>query len=457
MPTDKWKSLGVTDKQVANKLGDDLIKEMERESAGIIEPKIVRDAARKPLAEHLDDYVADLQARSRAGRGGRGARLLQNRVLRLISDCHWQLVCNISADSFIHWRERQSFSPRTLNHYLQGMVSFLNWLERMERIKVNPLKHVAKVDCRGKKSRQRRAFTDEELARLVKGSGPRGIIYFTAARTGLRQEELKQLTWGDVHLDEKCPHVVVRAETAKNKTEGSVPLMPEIAEGLQKHRPAKYQIGDLVFPNGIPRARRLEKDEEANGIAYQDEQGRYADFHALRYTWATFLASNKVPQRFAMKLMRHSDIKLTTKVYTDETQLPIYDAIKALPRLGYTQIRAQILGVEGQNEAQPVAATPSTGKLEPIDTGAFSRNLTQSGGGNDLERVKGIEPSSQPWEGHILPLNHTRVKFIGFLQKFSVECNQNTLLKSGAIKGGKAKTSSAKERPNLALCEETPL
>ncbi len=27
-----------------------------------------------------------------------------------------------------------------------------------------------------------------------------------------------------------------------------------------------------------------------------------------------------------------------------------------------------------------------------------------------LERVKGIEPSSQPWEGHILPLNHTRVR-----------------------------------------------
>jgi hypothetical protein len=26
-----------------------------------------------------------------------------------------------------------------------------------------------------------------------------------------------------------------------------------------------------------------------------------------------------------------------------------------------------------------------------------------------LERVKGIEPSSQPWEGHILPLNHTRL------------------------------------------------
>jgi hypothetical protein len=28
---------------------------------------------------------------------------------------------------------------------------------------------------------------------------------------------------------------------------------------------------------------------------------------------------------------------------------------------------------------------------------------------NQLERVKGIEPSSQAWEAHILPLNHTRV------------------------------------------------
>ena len=26
-----------------------------------------------------------------------------------------------------------------------------------------------------------------------------------------------------------------------------------------------------------------------------------------------------------------------------------------------------------------------------------------------MERVKGIEPSSQAWEAHVLPLNHTRL------------------------------------------------
>ena len=30
--------------------------------------------------------------------------------------------------------------------------------------------------------------------------------------------------------------------------------------------------------------------------------------------------------------------------------------------------------------------------------------------GGEVERVKGIEPSSRPWEGHILPLNHTRTE-----------------------------------------------
>ena len=28
---------------------------------------------------------------------------------------------------------------------------------------------------------------------------------------------------------------------------------------------------------------------------------------------------------------------------------------------------------------------------------------------SEVERVTGIEPVSYPWEGHVLPLNHTRI------------------------------------------------
>jgi integrase len=397
MPVDKWKSLGVTDKQVADKKAHEFIQERERETAGILEPKAVRDSAKKALTAHLDDYVADLTARGRNGRGGRGARLVASRIRVLLKECDWQVPCNVTADSFIIWRNGQTCSPRTLNHYLQGMISLLNWMEKAARIKTNPLKNVSRADERGKQKRVRRAFTDDEMRKLVAGSEDRGIIYFTAARTGLRQEELKQMKWGDLRLDAAVPFVVVRDYAAKNKKEESVQLVPEIVEALSAHRPAECKGTDLVFPKGIPRARRLTKDAEANGIPYRDELGRYADFHSLRYTWATFLQRNGVAQRFAMKLMRHSDIKLTSKVYTDEMQLPIYDAIKNLPRLdavpGYTQIRAQISGGSGQTVSHSGASGGGSNTHEtPVNIGVC-HVLSQPVASCQLERVKGIEPS----------------------------------------------------------------
>jgi integrase len=394
MPADRWKSLGVNELQTANKLAQKFFEEKQQEAAGVIESKLVRDAAQRPLLEHLNAYEADLLKRGRAGRGGRGARLLKARVIRLMNACHWKLAGNITADSFIAWRNQEKAAARTLNHYLQGMVSFLNWMERVGRIKANPLKFVGKVDERGQKKRVRRAFTDDELRKLIEGSGPRGIIYFTGARTGLRQEELRQLQWGDVRLDAQIAQIIVRAETAKNKRQEAVILVPEIVEALKVHRPAHWSPSDLVFRNGIPRASRLKVDAERVGVDYKDDQGRYADFHALRYTFATFMRKNGMPDNFVRKQMRHKSIRQTDG-YTDEAQFPIYDSIKDLPRLGVcTQIRAQILVPEGQKVTKPVAKGEGSKTNESLCGDAPCRTLTLPVAENELERAKGFEPST---------------------------------------------------------------
>lgn len=395
MPADKWKSLKASDKQVAEQRAIEFRREWENETAGIIQPRPLREAAARPLAEHLKDYVADLHKRARAGRGGRGAKLTESRINRLLSECNWRIAANINANAFVTWRTQQTCGARTANHYLQAAVSFLNWLERVGRIATNPLRLVSKVDERGQRKRIRRAFTDEELRKLVEGSGPRGLIYFTAARTGLRQEELRQLTWADVRLEAKPPVVVVRDTAAKNKREEAVPLLPEIVQALRQYRPAHWSPTDPVFPNGIPRAFRLKKDAERNGVVYRDSQGRYADFHALRYTWATFLQRHGVSQRIAMQLMRHSDIKLTAKVYTDESQLPIHAAIASLPPLfGYAHGYAQISGASGQNGSQAVASKGEPKQQKSPVNGAVCRTLTMVVGGRELERAKGFELSA---------------------------------------------------------------
>jgi hypothetical protein len=37
------------------------------------------------------------------------------------------------------------------------------------------------------------------------------------------------------------------------------------------------------------------------GVAYKDRQGRYADFHALRYTWATLTPKHGIADSFATR------------------------------------------------------------------------------------------------------------------------------------------------------------
>ncbi|MGO8741327.1 MAG: hypothetical protein ACLQUR_02880 [Limisphaerales bacterium] len=97
-----------------------------------------------------------------------------------------------------------------------------------------------------------------------------------------------------------------------------------------------------------------------------------------------------------MKLMRHGDIKLTAKVYTDETQLPIYEAIKGLPRLGgCTQIRTQISGADGQNVAQPVAIGEGKKSDKTGVNGGDCLGLAPLVAEMKLERAKGFEPSTQ--------------------------------------------------------------
>src|SRR5438552_6007520 len=80
--------------------------------------------------------------------------------------------------------------------------------------------------------------------------------------------------------------------------------------------------------------RRFKSDLRAVDIEYIDARGRRADFHALRHTFATYLNAQGVSPCAAMELMRHSEMRLTTKVYTDTNLLGLAEAIKRLPQLG---------------------------------------------------------------------------------------------------------------------------
>ena len=59
----------------------------------------------------------------------------------------------------------------------------------------------------------------------------------------------------------------------------------------------------------------LRKDLKRAGIPYRDEQGRFADFHALRHTFISSLARCGVHPAKAKELARHSTITLTMDMF----------------------------------------------------------------------------------------------------------------------------------------------
>lgn len=77
---------------------------------------------------------------------------------------------------------------------------------------------------------------------------------------------------------------------------------------------------------------QLRSDLYAASVPLGDADGRTSNFHSFRHTLATNLVRAGVSPRVAMEFMRHGDLRLTNKVYTDASLLPLHEAVEKLPR-----------------------------------------------------------------------------------------------------------------------------
>lgn len=120
----------------------------------------------------------------------------------------------------------------------------------------NPLEFVC-IETR-RLEKFRRALTVEEVRRLIAAAPPkRAAIYLTAVYSGLRRNELRQLTVGDFVLDGERPFVRVRASTAKNPKESRVELRPEVVAAVRSILPDIITPLTRVFAH-VPRVSTFE-------------------------------------------------------------------------------------------------------------------------------------------------------------------------------------------------------
>ena len=316
-------ALHTTDGREAYRKLNEMRVVREKRYHGLLPPEEQAGASGRPLKELLEAFLDDLRVRRRAMMTIKKYRTL----LFMFSQAGWTKLADITAKSFKLWRARSDLSPKTLNDTLANIGTFFRWLIDEKMVSANALAHVDGVENR-RCEKYRRALTKDEAQRLI-SSAPRerAVVYLTALNTGLRRNELQQLTVEDFVLDSQAPFVRVRASTAKHPKESKLRLCPEVVTAIRSIIPAAAGSSSLVFAGKIPRIPTLRRDLEKAGISFEDSRGCRADFHALRDTFGTNIAAAGVAPFVLKELMRHSTIQQAEKYYIDARHLPLASAI----------------------------------------------------------------------------------------------------------------------------------
>ena len=329
--------LHTTDQREAFRLLFELAEEQKLEARGILPPRAMREAAARPLDQLRKAFLEDVKAR---GRAAATLKRYEKDLRRLFERCRWQKLRDITPQSFTAFRVGSALSGKSLNDMLAVTKGFLEWLRGQQMLKENPLEFVKPVDLRGFRP-CRRALEDGQVRSLLAVAPThRSIVYLTALNTGARRKEVGMIRWGDFDLDSGKPCLVFRASVSKNRKEARIPLNDELAATLRAFRPVDAAPFQLAFAGLVPKMDTFRRDLSRAGIPYLDEQGRRVDFHSLRLTFGTNLVLSGIHPRVVQELMRHSDIRLTMRLYTDASKLPLKEAVAALPSFG-----AGILGI----------------------------------------------------------------------------------------------------------------
>jgi integrase len=367
------------DKVAAQAMLNDLVKQVEREKAGLIDPT---DRERKrPLAEHLADFRKFKQNR---GIGEKQISEVMRQLNRIVAKCKWRSIADITAGSLLDFlgdlRQPQKegdegLSAQTYNHYLGAAKQLTRWLVRDRRATTDPLTHLSKLNTASDRRHDRRALTHDEFARLVEAarigksiegiSGPdRAMLYVLAGWTGFRKGELGSLTKSSFRLADNPPTVTVAAGYSKRRREDTQILHPDVVRQLREWLAGKSKLGpaDLLFlisgrACGLERdtGKMIQRDlaaarkswledakteverkmrEESDFLCYQSHDGRFADFHSIRHFFITNLERAGISPKMAQTLARHSDIRLTLGLYTHVGLHDQTTAIEALPGPG---------------------------------------------------------------------------------------------------------------------------
>jgi integrase/recombinase XerC len=246
---------------------------------------------------------------------------------------------------FVSYERIRGLSPRTVNDQLDTVSDFYNMLMDDEYLDENPVrkkKHKLNI----KRNKVPVTFTEEEFHSILKLAKNWNHkidwfeIFLTAGLTGLRKGEITFLTWADLKLEAKTPHIIIK--DTKTNTPKVIPIHPQLKpylEGLKrKRRHIKW-----VFPSskGKPMNKNqfnVQLKKICNKLNISKEK---AHLHTFRRTFASLSRMKGLDSEAVQKIGAWKDRSVMERYYLD---VPAEWVVKKYFDIEYLQSKKEAEG-----------------------------------------------------------------------------------------------------------------
>lgn len=211
-------------------------------------------------------------------------------------------------------------SSATVNYHLSILSKIFSLAVDSEFLETNPSSRVKKLKLNNQRTR---VLSDEEEVKLFSALDNNDLvknIILIALHTGMRRGEIFNLKWFDVDFHRG----LIQIRESKTNKKRLIPMnstVNKLLNGLKRK-------SEFVFPSPKTNG-RLDNIKRSFRKAVELAQIQDFCFHDLRHTAATRMADAGADAFTLMKILGHSDIRMTAR-YTHATDTALRRAVTNL-------------------------------------------------------------------------------------------------------------------------------